>query len=132
MSELKLQSKCYQDFWNANPSKRGLLYMNYNNAKNREHGAILKAMGMVAGVADMTYLTKRGAVFIEFKFADGKQAPAQKEWEEKVKALGYEYHVVRTEDQFWEVMQWVDSEVVRPDDLRNSQNPTHTTDVNKG
>jgi hypothetical protein len=111
MSELKLQSTCYQNFWNANPAKRGLLYMNYNNAKNREHGAILKAMGLVPGVADMTYLSSKGAVFLEFKFGDGKQQPVQKEWEAKVKSLGYAYYVIRSEEEFWDVLKWHDSEI---------------------
>jgi hypothetical protein len=38
--------------------------MNYNNPKNAIHGAILKGLGLVAGVADMTYLSPAGVVLI--------------------------------------------------------------------
>lgn len=78
--------------------------MNYNNAKNQSHGAILKAIGMVAGVADLTLLTANGAVFIELKTETGKQSQAQKEWEQKVRGFGYEYHIVRTLEEFQELI----------------------------
>jgi hypothetical protein len=100
MSEIQLQAACFQWFWNTYPDERGLLYMNYNNAKNKSHGAILKAIGMVAGVADLTLLTKSGAVFIELKTEIGKQSPMQKQWEAKVREYGYQYHVVRTLEEF--------------------------------
>jgi hypothetical protein len=100
MSEIQLQAACFQWFWNTYPDERGLLYMNYNNAKNQSHGAILKAIGMVAGVADLTLLTKNGAMFIELKTEVGKQSPTQKQWEAKVREYGYQYHVVRTLEEF--------------------------------
>jgi hypothetical protein len=105
MSELKLQSQCFQWHWNSYPEHRGTLYMNYNNAKNREHGAILKAMGMLAGVADLTLLTPKGAVFIEMKIAGGKQSPAQKEWQSKVESLGYRYELCYTFERFQEIVK---------------------------
>ena len=74
--------------------------MNYNNAKNQAHGAILKAMGMVSGVADLTYLSPNGVVFIELKTETGGQSPAQKEWERRVRERGYPYYVVRSVEDF--------------------------------
>lgn len=105
MSEIKLQAACFQWFWNNYPEHRGLLYMNYNNAKNKTHGAILKAIGMVAGVADLTLLTANGAVFIELKTEAGKQSQAQIAWCEKVRQFGYEYHIVRTLEEFHELVR---------------------------
>lgn len=84
-----------------------MLYMNYNNAKNQSHGAILKAIGMVAGVADLTLLTANGAVFIELKTETGKQSPAQKEWEQKVREKDYQYHVIRTLEEFQELVRQI-------------------------
>jgi hypothetical protein len=111
MSELKLQAECFQDFWNCYPEKRGLLFMNYNNPKNAAHGAILKGLGLVAGVADMTYLSPDGAVFLEFKFGEGRQAPAQKKWQEAVEAVGYRYFLIYTKKDFTEALHIVDKSV---------------------
>lgn len=74
--------------------------MNYNNAKNRSHGAILKGMGLVAGVADMTFLRSDGrAVFIEFK-TETRQSKKQKEWESIVVSNNAFYEVVNNEEEF--------------------------------
>ena len=100
MTELQMQAQCFQWHWNTCPDERGYLYMNYNNAKNQAHGAILKAMGMVSGVADMTYLSTRGAIFIELKTEVGEQSATQKEWERRVRERGYQYYVVRSVDEF--------------------------------
>lgn len=78
--------------------------MNYNNPKNAAHGSILKGLGMVAGVADMTYLSPTGAVFLEFKFGDGRQALKQKEWQSRVEAAGYRYFLIYSEKDFWEAI----------------------------
>lgn len=109
MNELKMQAECFQWHWNTYPTERGCLYMNYNNAKNQAHGAILKAMGMVSGVADMTYLSRAGAVFIELKTESGIQSATQKEWERLVCSRGYAYHVVRSVDEFKKLINHLQS-----------------------
>jgi hypothetical protein len=105
MSELKLQQQCFMWHWNTHPGQRGLLFMNYNNPKNALHGAILKGLGLVAGVADMTYLSPRGVVLIEMKWDNGKQSPVQIEWQRKVQAAGYRYEVVRTFEEFKQLIE---------------------------
>ena len=104
MSEIKLQQQCFLWHWNSKPEERGLLFMNYNNPKNALHGAILKGIGLVAGVADMTYLSPRGVIFLELKFGDGKQSAAQIEWQRKVEASGYRYEVVRDFEEFKKII----------------------------
>ena len=104
MSEIKLQQQCFLWHWNSKPEERGLLFMNYNNPKNALHGAILKGLGLVAGVADMTYLSPRGVIFLELKFGDGKQSAAQIEWQQKVEAAGYRYEVVRDFEEFKKII----------------------------
>jgi len=104
MSEIKLQQQCFLHHWNSKPEERGLLFMNYNNPKNALHGAILKGIGLVAGVADMTYLSPRGVIFLELKFGDGKQSAAQIEWQRKVEAAGYRYEVVRNFEEFKKII----------------------------
>lgn len=78
--------------------------MNYNNAKSRAHGAILKGMGLLAGVSDMTFLRLDGrAVFIELK-TETKQSKKQKEFERVVTECNAFYELVNSEDQFKEVI----------------------------
>lgn len=105
MSEIKLQQQCFLWHWNSKPEERGLLFMNYNNPKNALHGTILKGIGLVAGVADMTYLSPCGVIFLELKFGDGKQSAAQIEWQRKVEAAGYRYEVVRSFDDFKKIIE---------------------------
>lgn len=100
MTESQLQALCFAWHWNTYPEERGLLYMNYNNPKNAIQGAHLRALGMIKGIADMTYLSKDGAIFLEFKTEKGKQSPAQVEWQAKVLTAGYEYKIIRSEQDF--------------------------------
>lgn len=57
---------------------------------------IAKAEGLTSGCSDVIILLpNRRTIFIEFKNPNGKgrQSPAQKEFEEKVKELGFEYYI---------------------------------------
>ena len=54
----------------------------------------LKLQGVTAGVSDLVVLLPKGrAVFVELKSPDGsgRQSPAQRDFEDTVKALGFEY-----------------------------------------
>ena len=54
-----------------------------------------KKEGMTAGVSDLIILLPNRTVFVEIKNPNGKgrQSPAQKEFEKKVKELGFEYYI---------------------------------------
>ena len=104
VSEARMQQNCFLWHWNSFPAQRGRLWMNYNNAKNKAHGAILKGMGLLAGVSDMTFLRSDGrAVFIELKTGT-KQSKKQKDWEKVVTECNAFYELVVSEDQFKEVI----------------------------
>lgn len=106
ISESRLQQNCFLWHWNNHPAERGRLWMNYNNAKNQNHGAILKGMGMVSGVADMTYLRADGKpVFIELKVSNRGQSPEQKKWADLVRECNAYYYVARTEDEFQAIIE---------------------------
>ena len=107
-SESRIQQECFTWHWNSCPEERGLLFMNYNNPPDARTGAILKGMGLVAGVADMTYLAPSGvAVFLEFKADAGRQSPRQVEWEARVRARGALYFVIRSLDEFKSTLKGV-------------------------
>lgn len=103
-SESELQRACYRLFCLTKPLEYGLLYLNHNNPRNAINGSILKAMGMVAGVADMTYLHPDGVMFLEFKTPKGKQSEAQKNWQKLVESKGYRYHLVFSVADFCQIM----------------------------
>lgn len=66
-------------------------------------GAMLKAEGVLAGVADLILLKSNrhyGALLIETKARKGKQRDSQKEWESKITKDGYKYVIVRSLDDF--------------------------------
>ncbi len=50
------------------------------------------------GVADLMPIREGRVMFLEIKTDSGKQSPAQKEFERRVKRAGGEYHVIRDVD----------------------------------
>ncbi len=66
-------------------------------------GRILKAEGVVAGVADLIlFVAHRGyhALCIEMKTDKGRQRDTQKAWQHDVEAQGYKYIICRSLDDF--------------------------------
>jgi len=64
----------------------------------------MKAMGVVAGVSDMIWLSSKGAVFLEFKDERGRQSLSQKWWQGVVEAVGYRYVVIRSVEDFQKML----------------------------
>ncbi len=63
-----------------------------------------KGTGMMAGVSDLILVLPNKVIFCEVKDAKGKQKPAQIEFEKKVVALHHEYWLVRSLEQFQELI----------------------------
>lgn len=107
--ESDLQINCVRYFRYQYPQFAMLCFAVPNGgARSRRTGAILKAEGVVAGVADLLILIPSGkyhGICIEFKTAKGRQSPAQKEWQKAVEKQGYIYAVVRTIDEFVEIIK---------------------------
>ena len=98
--ESKLQSQCFLHHWNHYPEERGLLFTVNNNASDSYQGAVMKAMGVVAGVSDMVYLHPDGAMLLEFKTPKGRQNDRQSWWQGQVEKAGYRYIIIRSFDDF--------------------------------
>ena len=105
--EGRIQSECFVYFHNTYPEYRGLYFCvpneNSRADSNSATGAIRRAMGVTAGVADSLMLIPRGrynGLCIEYKREDGYQSQAQKVWQSKVEAQGFRYEVVRSLDEF--------------------------------
>ena len=106
-SELVLQSRLFMWHWNNYPHERGLLHANNNNSENRIKGNQNKAIGVVAGVADLEYCKGGKTVFIELKTDTGTQSPKQKQFQALVESEGFRYEVVRSFEQFQQLIREV-------------------------
>ena len=106
-SELVMQAQCFQWHWNEYPDERGLLHANNNNSHNRIKGNQNKALGVVAGVADMEYFKGGVLYFLEFKTPEGTQSPIQRKFQQKVESEGAKYVVIRSFEQFKEFVESV-------------------------
>lgn len=99
-SELQLQSKSFTHLWNNYPELRGRVFTINNNSENRIKGSINKALGVIAGVSDMVMLIRNTVIWIEWKVESGRQSKQQIEFQKLVESLGMEYHIVRTQEEF--------------------------------
>lgn len=99
-TEGKIQADCYKWFHNTYPEYRGLLYHNFNNPRNRVQGARMVAMGLIKGVADLSFLWNKTIYFIEIKTPEGKQKAHQIKWEELVTSYGFNYYIIRDKEEF--------------------------------
>ena len=65
-----------------------------------------KNTGLKKGVADTHILFPNGKIiFVEFKTPTGTQRPEQKEFQLQVEALGFKYYIVRSVEQFKEIIK---------------------------
>lgn len=74
-------------------------------SRNAIEGANLKRSGVLAGVSDLIVIHNRKCYFFEVKQLKGKQTDNQKEFEEKVNAQGFEYHVVYSVTDFLKIIK---------------------------
>lgn len=102
--ESRIQQGCVRWFRYQYPQlTRLLLAVPNGGRRDKVTASILKAEGVVAGVADLILMVPASgyhALCIEMKTAKGRQSPEQKEWQSEVEAKGYKYAVCRNVDDF--------------------------------
>lgn len=112
--ESKLQIACVKWFDLSYPHlKMNLFSIPSEGARTPMNGARMKAQGRRAGVADMlltvvkqtaetetTVTFECAGLFIEFKADKGKQSENQIAFEKAVTTTGYKYVIIRTFDEF--------------------------------
>lgn len=130
-AESKLQQACIRWYDLTYPKMKMLLHAVPNGgARSASQGAILKREGVRAGVADLFFAKSKFSMpkenlngsnfwwdtsnmqlhglFIEMKIGKGKQTDAQIAFEKAVTEQGYAYKVVRTFDEFKELItNWI-------------------------
>ena len=107
--ESTTQRTCVKWFRLQYPQYARLLFAVPNGGvRSRQTGAVLKAEGVVAGVADLILFVPSGnyhALCIEMKTETGRQSKEQKEWQEAVETQGYRYSLCRSIDEFYELIE---------------------------
>ena len=113
MPEGKIQAECYAWFWNTFPKYRKCYFAIPNENSRADSsaisGAIRKSMGVTKGVADTFMAVQKGGyggMFVEFKTQVGTQSPDQKQWQIIIENQGYVYRVVRSLEEFKELINW--------------------------
>jgi hypothetical protein len=77
-----------------------LIFSVPNEGKNAKEQMYKKMLGLKSGVSDLILVMPSRVVFVECKDDTGKQSESQKEFESDVTALGFEYWLVRSLDDF--------------------------------
>jgi hypothetical protein len=82
--------------------KRGIIFAVPNGgSRHFLEAKKLKQTGLLAGVSDLILITPNGKImFIELKTEKGIQSDSQKDFESRIKLLGYKYHLIRSIDEF--------------------------------
>ena len=106
MTESKLQQDIFNWYQNNYCLKfhepRGMIFSIPNGGtRNKLEAITMKATGLLAGASDLIVILPNGKLFfIELKTETGTQSDKQKDFENRVSALGYEYKIIRTLEEF--------------------------------
>lgn len=105
MNEDQLQAKCFKWFDETFPAERKMLFAVPNGGLRDQRTANkLKATGVVAGVADIIFVTDE-VTFIEMKFDRGVQSIDQCKFEYGVKSRGHDYRVIFSFEEFQKLIK---------------------------
>jgi len=105
-SESALQQQIFNWYNNnyclKNMTKRGLMFSIPNGGtRNIMEAMTLKATGLLKGASDLVVILPNGKlIFVELKQPKGVQSPEQKDFENRVILLGFEYHIIKSLDEF--------------------------------
>lgn len=107
--ESQIQQSCFKWFRLQFPDLAMLMFAVPNGGSRRRIEAkIMKAEGVTAGVADVLFLypnSEHHGLCIEFKTNKGRQQPSQKQFQQAVEAQGYKYAIVRSIEEFIELVK---------------------------
>ena len=105
-NENNLQFEIYKYFNNTyclkHHTNRALIFSIPNGGtRNIREAMTFKATGLLKGASDLIVIFPNGKLcFIELKMPKGVQSAEQKDFEQRVSKLGYEYHLIRTLEDF--------------------------------
>jgi len=106
-SEWKIQASMVAWFGRNFRDQRDLLCANNNNSQNRIAGARNNMIGIRSGRADLTLYWSGRAYHIEVKTPNGTQSESQREFQRLIESNGFTYHIVRSKDEFIELIRFI-------------------------
>lgn len=110
MTENELQQKIFMYFNNnyclKHHNPRSIIFSVPNGGfRNVIEAKKMKLTGTLSGVSDLILILPNGKLlFLELKIEKGVQSASQKEFEQRVNLLGFEYHIIRSIEQFKELI----------------------------
>lgn len=108
-TENKIQQQMFLWFVNNYSLKdniKGIFASVPNDSKDAKEQMRKKATGMKVGHADFNvYLPNGKVLMFEVKTPIGKQSDHQKRFELEVKGLGFEYYIVRSLEEFKNIIE---------------------------
>jgi len=110
---MKSESKIQQEIvmWYRNNycttknEPRNLIFSVPNEGKDINEQMAKKATGLLSGVSDLIVVMNNKVIFVEVKDEKGKQKPKQKIFERDVSVLGHLYYVVRSLNDFKNIIE---------------------------
>jgi len=106
MTEDQLQQRIVIDFRNRNLKNYNLIFSVPNGgSRNPIEAMKLKKTGTLAGVSDLIIMITNRIIFLELKTEKGIQSEVQKNFQNKVEALGFEYLLIRNLKQYEDFVQ---------------------------
>jgi hypothetical protein len=103
-SENKIQQEIIMYFRNnyclKHHSPRCAIFSVPNDSRDAKEQIRKIATGLMAGVSDLIVLQPNRTVFVEVKIETGRQSDKQKDFQQRVEALGFEYLIVRSLEEF--------------------------------
>lgn len=103
LKENKIQSEIFIWYHNTYTiHNKGLIFAVPNGGtRNIREAILLKATGVVSGVSDLICIMPNfKLVFVEVKTEKGVQSEKQKWFQKLVELFGFEYHLVRSLEEF--------------------------------
>ena len=109
--EHRIQCAIVKWFYYAYPAYRGGCLFAVPNGGHRtiQTARSLKAEGVTSGVSDLLLLVPKReyhGLCVEVKTPVGRQSDNQKNWQRIIEAQGYRYEIVRSLDEFAELVRW--------------------------
>ena len=106
MTEDQLQQQIVTYFKNNFQINRtGLIFAVPNGgSRNVLEAKKMKFTGVLSGVSDLIAIIPKKILFIELKAEKGIQSDNQKDFEVRVNELGFEYYIIRSLEQFKEMI----------------------------
>ena len=102
VSESSIQAQCYVWFNNnyclKSHENRAVMFSVPNESNSQQQKFV--NIGLLRGVSDTIIVLQGKVLFVEFKTEKGYQSEFQKDFQERVTKLGHEYYVIRSLDQF--------------------------------